>query len=145
MKRCACALAYLYDLRASASAGEGRGPVLSPGSVEPRREAGPAAMGHPSWGSKHGLHVVVVGEGERRPADARSALDRAVKRGGEPERPPAERPSEAKGRLPPGWRLLGHRDFPVAVCACVCAGCVCRLILVNEREGLTASCDRVLD
>ena len=26
-------------------------PVLSPGSKEPRREAGPAAIGHPPWGS----------------------------------------------------------------------------------------------
>ena len=59
---------------ASASAGEGRSPVLSPGSVEPEREAGPAAMGHPSWGSRHGLYDVDVGGGERPPADARGRL-----------------------------------------------------------------------
>ena len=29
----------------------GENPVFSPGSKEPRREAGPAAMGHPPWGS----------------------------------------------------------------------------------------------
>ena len=52
---------------ASASVGEGHGPVLSPGSVEPEREAGPAAMGHPSWGSGHGLYEGDVGEGERLP------------------------------------------------------------------------------
>ena len=55
---------------ASASEGEGRGLVLSPGSVEPRRETGPAAMGHPSRGSKHGLYDVDVGEGGRRPVGA---------------------------------------------------------------------------
>ena len=32
-----------------ARCGESRSPVLSPGSKEPRRETGPAAMGHPSW------------------------------------------------------------------------------------------------
>ena len=30
---------------------------------EPEREAGPAAMGHPPWGSEHGLYVVVVNAG----------------------------------------------------------------------------------
>ena len=35
--------------------GESRSPVLhvSPGSKEPRRETGPAAMGHPLWGSDY--------------------------------------------------------------------------------------------
>ena len=35
--------------------GESRSPVFSPGSKEPRREAGPAAMGHPPWGSSMGF------------------------------------------------------------------------------------------
>jgi hypothetical protein len=30
---------------------------------EPEREAGPAAMGPPPWGSEHGLYVVVVNAG----------------------------------------------------------------------------------
>ena len=30
---------------------------------EPGRETGPAAMGHPPWGSEHGLYVVVVNAG----------------------------------------------------------------------------------
>ena len=34
-----------------ARCGESSSPVLSPGSKEPRRETGPAAMGHPPWGS----------------------------------------------------------------------------------------------
>ncbi len=42
---------------------ESRSPVLSPGSKELGREAGPAAMAPPSWGSKHGLYVVVVDAG----------------------------------------------------------------------------------
>ena len=33
-----------------ATCGESRSPVLSPGSKEPRRETGPAAMGRPPWG-----------------------------------------------------------------------------------------------
>ena len=35
--------------------GESRSPVFSAGSMEPRREAGPAAMGHPPWGSSMGF------------------------------------------------------------------------------------------
>ena len=38
-----------------ARCGESRSPVLSPGSKEPRRETGPAAMGHPPWGSSMGF------------------------------------------------------------------------------------------
>ena len=37
--------------------------LFCPPVEEPRREAGPAAMGHPPWGSKHGLYVVVVNAG----------------------------------------------------------------------------------
>ena len=35
--------------------GESRSPVLSPGSKEPKRETGPAAVGHPSQGSSMGF------------------------------------------------------------------------------------------
>ena len=38
-----------------ARCGESRSPVLSPGSKEPRRVTGPAAMGHPPWGSSMGF------------------------------------------------------------------------------------------
>ena len=37
--------------------------LFCPPVEEPKREAGPAAMGHPPWGSKHGLYVVVVNAG----------------------------------------------------------------------------------
>ena len=60
-----------------ARCGESRSPVLSP-AKEPRRETGPAAMGHPPWrmGKQHGLYVVDVRDGEHRPVSTRSALDR---------------------------------------------------------------------
>ena len=44
--RAVAALANVLGARC----GESRSPVLSPGSKEPRRETGPAAMGHPPWG-----------------------------------------------------------------------------------------------
>ena len=34
--------------------------LFCPPVEEPEREAGPAAMGHPPWGSEHGLYVVDV-------------------------------------------------------------------------------------
>ena len=37
--------------------------LFCPPVEEPEREAGPAAMGHPPWGSEHGLYVVVVDAG----------------------------------------------------------------------------------
>ena len=37
--------------------------LFCPPVEEPEREAGPAAMGHPPWGSEHGLYVVVVNAG----------------------------------------------------------------------------------
>ena len=37
--------------------------LFCPPVEEPEREAGPAAMGHPPWGSEHGLHVVDVNAG----------------------------------------------------------------------------------
>ena len=40
--------------------GESRSPVFSPGSTEPRREAGPAAMGHPPWGSSMGFTLSLI-------------------------------------------------------------------------------------
>ena len=37
--------------------------LFCPPVKEPEREAGPAAMGHPPWGSEHGLYVVDVDAG----------------------------------------------------------------------------------
>ena len=37
--------------------------LFCPPVEEQEREAGPAAMGHPPWGSEHGLHVVDVNAG----------------------------------------------------------------------------------
>ena len=42
--------------------------LFCPPVKEPGREAGPAAMGHPPWGSEHGLYVVDVDAGAPRDA-----------------------------------------------------------------------------
>ena len=66
--------------------GESRSPVFSPGSMEPRREAGPAAMGHPPWGSSMGFTLSTSEMGSIGPCP----LDRpsTARRGGGPERSP---------------------------------------------------------
>ena len=49
---------YRIGATSTVGCGESRSPVLSPGSKEPRRETGPAAMGHPAhppWGSSMGF------------------------------------------------------------------------------------------
>ena len=51
--------------------GESRSPVFSPGSMEPRREAGPAAMGHPPWGSSMGFTLSTSEMGSTGGASAR--------------------------------------------------------------------------
>ena len=49
-----------------ARCGESRSPALSPGSKEPRRETGPAAMGHPPWGSSMDvMYVTYAGRARR--------------------------------------------------------------------------------
>ena len=79
--------------------GESRSPVFSPGSMEPRREAGPAAMGHPPWGSSMGFTLSTSEMGSIGPCP----LDRpsTARRGGGPERSPV--------RSEPSIRISSHR------------------------------------
>ena len=102
--------------------GESRSPVFSPGSMEPRREAGPAAMGHPPWGSSMGFTLSTSEMGSIGPCP----LDRpsTARRGGGPERSPVgPAPSSRVSSHRVGfcwggvWRSFGCRlTFPEGQC-----------------------------
>ena len=91
--------------------GESRSPVFSPGSMEPRREAGPAAMGHPPWGSSMGFTLSTSEMGSIGPCP----LDRpSTARRGEGPSVPLWGPRQAAGFPPTGsasagevWRSFG--------------------------------------
>ena len=91
--------------------------LFCPPVEEPEREAGPAAMGHPPWGSEHGLYVVDVDAGgalERREPELQlpsqwargwrfttehgDAMDSPQRRDGYPRKK--------------GWRVLTHDPMP---------------------------------
>ena len=72
-------------------------------------------MPPPSWGSRHGLYDVDIGDDERPPADIRSADRPPGGRG--PECPPVSSSHSKKHPPAQGRHLLGHRNFSAVACA----------------------------
>ena len=99
------------ELVLGARCGESRSPVLSPGSTEPRHEAGAAAMGHPPWGSSMDFTLSTSEMGSIGPCP----LDRpsTARRGGGPERSPGTcMPWVRRGYNQPALEGRGKMEAP---------------------------------